>query len=278
MMLSPIGTTSRLVAAARALESESPQPLIHDPYARALAGEEGFAIARAVATSHIQSQRDGYLAIRTRFIDDLVLNSVAGRGIRQVVLLAAGMDTRAFRFDWSPDLQWFEVDRAEIFAQKEPVLAAMAATARGCRRTTVIADLEHDWVAPLAAAGFDAARPTLFVIEGLLVYLEPASVEQLMKTVFQTAAPGSGFVADVMNPEMLSSPYTQTVIARFREMGCPWRFATSEPRAYFERFGWRVTINTPDEPAVAHGRWPYPPVPQSVQGIPRIYFVSGWRL
>jgi hypothetical protein len=76
---------------------------------------------------------------------------------------------------------------------------------------------------------------------------------------------------------MLTSPYTQTVIARFREMGCPWRFATSEPRAYFERLGWRVTINTPDEPAIAHGRWQYPPVPQSVPGIPRTYFVSGWR-
>src|SRR4029450_11462013 len=101
---------------------------------------------------------------------------------------------------------WFEVDRAEIFAHKGPILAKLGARA-SCDRVTVVADLEHDWVAPLAAAGFDAARPALFVVEGLLVYLEPAAVERLMQGVTGVASPGSGLVADVMNAEMLTSPH-----------------------------------------------------------------------
>jgi methyltransferase (TIGR00027 family) len=275
MMMSPVGATSCLVAAARAVESESAGALFHDPYARALAGEDGFAAVRAAAGLGAE-QRDAFLAIRTRFIDDFLKEAVFKRGVGQVVLLAAGMDARAFRFDWPAELRWFEVDRAEIFERKEPVLAGLGARAR-CRRATVVADLEHDWVAPLTAAGFDPARPAVFVVEGLLVYLEPEAVERLMTAVARVACAGSGLVTDVMNREMLTSPYTQPVVERFRAMGCAWRFGTSEPREFFERFGWRVAVNTADEPEVAHGRWTYPRPPELVPGMPRAYFVSGWR-
>ena len=115
------------------------------------------------------------------------------------------------------------------------------------------------------------------MIEGLLVYLPPAAVEKLMGTVAALAAPGSGVVADVVNEDMLTSGYTREMIARLAEMGCGWHFATSSPRAFFERFGWQVTLRTPDEADVAHGRWPHPKVPEWVPGIPRSYFVVGWR-
>jgi len=262
------------------MESESADALFSDPYARTLAGETGFAMVKSAAGELLRSAdpRNAYLSIRTRFIDDVVVRAVRERGgIEQVVLVAAGMDARAFRFDWPAELAWFEVDRAEIFERKEALLAEMGAVAR-CRRAVVRADLELEWSARLIEAGFDVARPALFVVEGLLVYLEAAAVERLMGTVAElAAAAGSGVVADVVNQDMLTSVYTREMMARLAEMGCGWRFGTNDPRGFFERFGWRVTVNTPDEAEVGHGRWPHPRVPESVAGIPRSYFVSGWR-
>jgi methyltransferase (TIGR00027 family) len=260
------------------MESESADALFSDTCARALAGEAGFAMVKSAAGDLLRSAdpRNAYLSIRTRFIDDLIVRAVAERGVRQVVMLAAGMDARAFRFDWPADLRWFEVDRPEIFERKEAVLAGTGAVAR-CPRTVVRADLEQEWIAPLTEAGFEAGRAALFVIEGLLVYLEPAAVEKLLGTVAGLAARGSGVVADVVNEEMLTSVYTREMMARLAEMGCGWRFGTSSPRGLFERFGWGVTVHTPDEEEVGHGRWPHPKVPESVPGIPRSYFVVGWR-
>lgn len=262
------------------MESESADALFHDPYARTLAGDGGFAMVKSAAGElwRTTDPRNAYLSIRTRFIDDAIERAVRERGIAQVVMVAAGMDARAFRFDWPPQLRWFEVDRAEIFERKERLLADMGAVAR-CRRAVVRADLEHDWAKPLAEAGFDAARPALFVIEGLLVYLEAAAVERVMGTVAELAAPeGSGLVADVINEDMLTSAYTREMMARLAEMGCGWRFGTNDPRGFFERFGWRgVSVEKPGEVEVGRARWPYPNVPESVAGIPRSYFVSGWR-
>lgn len=278
--MSPVGSTSCWVAAARAMESESADALFHDPYARTLAGEAGFAMVKSAAGAlwRATDPRNAYLSIRTRFIDDAIERAVRERGgIGHVVLVAAGMDARAFRFDWPAELGWFEVDRGEIFERKERLLAEMGAVAR-CRRAVVRADLEHDWAKPLAEAGFDAARPALFVIEGLLVYLEAAAVERIMGTVAELAEPaGSGVVADVVNEDMLTSAYTREMMERLEEMGCGWRFGTNDPRGLFERFGWRVTLKRPDEVEVGRGRWPYPSVPESVAGVPRSYFVSGWR-
>jgi methyltransferase (TIGR00027 family) len=276
-MLTPIGATSRWIAAARAIESESPNPLFHDPFARALATDAGFAALNAAAAARGRSDPGNvYLTLRTRFIDDQIVNAVQDAGLRQAVLLAAGMDARAFRFDWPADLQWFELDRPEIFDQKEPTLANLNAQAK-CHRTILRADLEHDWITPLTAAGFDASRPTLFVIEGLLVYLQPSAVETLLATVAQIASRASRFIADVVNPDMLTSQYTRDMIARLREIGCPWQFATPDPKSFFERFNWQITVNTPDEPHIAHGRWPYPRLPASIPGIPRSYFGTGRR-
>src|SRR3954468_15062015 len=125
--MSPVGSTSCWVAAARAMESESADALFRDPYARRLAGETGMAMVKSAAGELLRSAdpRNAYLSIRTRFIDDAIVRAVREHGIGEVVMLAAGMDARAFRFDWPAELRWFEVDRAEIFEQKERLLAEM---------------------------------------------------------------------------------------------------------------------------------------------------------
>jgi len=186
------------------MESESSDALFSDPYARRLAGETGMAMVKSAAGELLRSAdpRNAYLSIRTRFIDDAVVSAARERGIGQVVMVAAGMDARAFRFDWPAELRWFEVDRAEIFEQKERLLAEMGAVAR-CRRAVVRADLEREWSGRLIEAGFDAARPALFVIEGLLVYLEAAAAERVMGTVAELA--GNATTRPASGPAKLGS-------------------------------------------------------------------------
>jgi methyltransferase (TIGR00027 family) len=275
--LSSVAATACWVAASRALESERDDALFRDPYARALAGERGFAILEAAAAFRQGSPQSPYVSVRTRFIDDVINETVSRRGVSQVVLLAAGMDARAMRIHWAADLCWFEVDRAEIFAIKEPILSAAGARAT-CGRTIVAADLAQEWVPPLTQAGFNPARPTMFVVEGLLMYLERADVDRLLSTMSGIAAVGSRFVADVVNEVMIDSTYTRELMNTLREMGCPWRFGTNRPREFFERFGWSVTERTPAESEISRGRWPYPPVPESATGVPRVYFVTGDRV
>src|SRR5438093_11635529 len=103
MTMTPVGLTSQWIAAARALETESENPLFSDPFARELAGEAGFkllAITREVAGTAALKGPDPYLSVRTRFLDDALLRAVRDRGLSQVAILAAGMDTRAFRPQW----------------------------------------------------------------------------------------------------------------------------------------------------------------------------------
>src|SRR5215472_15255157 len=112
-MMTPVGLTSRWVAASRALETESSWHLFADPYARSLAGEEGFALlARSQATKPGPPSEgpDPYLSIRTRFFDDALLGAVGDLPAAQVVLLAAGMDARAFRLSWPVGVALYEVD------------------------------------------------------------------------------------------------------------------------------------------------------------------------
>jgi len=283
MNMTPVGATSRWVAACRAAETESPDALFHDPYARPLAGKIGFDILRAEAdfTSasfpHARTDvRSPLLSIRTRFIDDALQRAVTQHNLQQVVLLAAGMDARPFRFDWPTGLRWFELDRPEIFDIKEPILAELHARPR-CHRTIVPTDLAHDWITPLTAAGFDPARPAAFLIEGLFYYLEPSTVDALLQALSGISAPGSWCVADMVNDAMLTSPYTQPMIARRAAMGCPWLFGAADPAALFARFGWRAQPHSPDDPAVGRGRWPYPRAPEGIPGLPRCYLVTAER-
>src|SRR6478735_4865094 len=133
-----VGATSRWIAAARALETESAAPLFTDPYARALAGDEGFALLdemrRAAGPSAGSSGPDLYLSLRTRFLDDALMSAVRDRDVTQVVILAAGMDTRAFRLAWPDGAVVYELDRDDVFDLKEPLLAREGARAACDRR------------------------------------------------------------------------------------------------------------------------------------------------
>ncbi|WP_327002293.1 SAM-dependent methyltransferase [Dactylosporangium sp. NBC_01737] len=198
------GITALGLAAARTVESSRPDALIDDPFGAAFiqAVESPVAFpARWPEPGAEVSDRDAlhlhgsrYIGVRSRFYDDVVLDAVGG-GVRQVVLLAAGLDTRAFRLGWPPGVTVYELDQPQVVAFKDDVLGHVGAQA-GCARVPVGADLREDWPAALTGAGFDAGAPAVWVAEGLLAYLPAEAEELLLRRVDEHSVPGSRLALD----------------------------------------------------------------------------------
>ena len=250
--MDPLGVTSQWTAAARARESQRSDRLFFDPYASALAGPDG---ARLLDHMEQAGSHGWYLAIRTRFFDDFVLDSA--QLVRQVVILAAGMDVRAFRLSWPPRTTLFELDRGEVLAHKDEILRELG-TRPGCSRRTVAADLEGNWPASLREAGFDADAPALFLIEGLTPYLDEDGVTRLLTALGSVAKPGSRLAIDFVTRSYLAAASGGVFLSRLSEHGIPWQFGTDDPGSILERFGWHSTVTIPGAPAANWGRLPAP--------------------
>ncbi len=278
--MSPVGLTAQWVAASRALETESANPLYKDPFARELAGPVGFAMnaAASAATGADASRPSPHLTIRTKFLDDGILAAVTENngGLSQAVILAAGMDARAFRLAWPSGLTLFEVDRDDIFDRKEAILARLDAKV-ACDRRIVRADLAQPWTQKLVDAGFDPRQPAAFLAEGLLMYLDEPSALRLLEAIRTVAAPGSWIGLDLVNTDMLTSPYTAGLMKGLAKAGCPWNFGVDDPQALLARHGWQATVASPGDPEVSYGRWPFPPMPRGMPGVPRSFFVKAVR-
>ncbi|HEY3611691.1 MAG TPA: SAM-dependent methyltransferase [Pseudonocardiaceae bacterium] len=201
---SGVGLTAITAAAARAVESSRPDRLIDDPLATAFVAAANPATPvpvrwpdRDAALSDreiLLLHGSGYVGLRTRFGDDELHRAcVAGAG--QVVVLAAGLDTRAFRIDWPADVRVFEIDLPSMLEFKDEVLREQGALAR-CARTAVGVDLREDWAPALAAAGFDAATPSVWLAEGLLQYLSADAERALFERIDDLSAPGSHLVVE----------------------------------------------------------------------------------
>jgi methyltransferase (TIGR00027 family) len=194
------------MAAARARESERADRLFYDPLAAALAGPEGFAWLERMESAARSDGPGLYPVIRTRFFDDFLMDSCSRLGMRQVVLAAAGLDTRAFRLNWPPGTHLFEMDLPEVLDAKEEVIEAAGAEA-SCERHTVRVDLrEATWPEALLASGYRPERPSVWIIEGLLYYLIRAAVHGLLETVGSLTVAGSLLGLDVMNRGLFFSP------------------------------------------------------------------------
>ncbi|WP_063770091.1 SAM-dependent methyltransferase [Streptacidiphilus melanogenes] len=190
-----VGRTALGVALARAVESARPDRLFDDPYASvflraAVAAENGPRAPRAERTDAWAAMA-AHLVLRTAYFDDYLRDAVGpDGGCTQVVLLAAGLDARAFRLDWPEGVRLFELDLPEMVAFKERVLAEADAHPR-VERHVLTADLREDWAAPLRAAGFAPEQPTAWLVEGLLIYLDAADAAALLDRLGALSAPGS---------------------------------------------------------------------------------------
>ena len=276
--MSAVGETARWVAANRALETELADPLYRDPFARELAGDTGFSmmsVMRGALGVPDTPNPDMYLTIRTRFFDDAVLRAARESSMAQVVILAAGMDTRAFRLDWPDHVVLFEVDRNDVFEHKESVLHRHDARAT-CDRRIVRADLAASWTDALVAAGFDPARPAAVLVEGLLMYLDEAAAHRLFNAL-NILRPDSWLGLDAVNTAMLTSSFTANYLKKLAEAGCPWLFGIDDPVQWLAGHGWQATVVTPGTPEANYGRWPFPVAPAVMAGMPRAYFATARR-
>jgi methyltransferase (TIGR00027 family) len=266
------------MAAARARESERADRLFDDPLAAALAGPEGVAwLERMEAAARSESPRL-YPVIRTRFFDDFLLNACRRLGVRQVVLAAAGLDVRAFRLNWPPQVCLYEMDLPEVLDAKEEVIEAAGAKA-SCERRTVKVDLSQEtWPEALLGAGYQPKRPSVWLIEGLLFYLTRAAVHGLLEKVGALTTTGSLLGLDVMNKGLFFSPVAWPMQATLARRGAPGRFGTNDPETLMARHGWEADVTQPGEGGANYGRWPRPMVPRDVPGLPRSFLVKARRL
>lgn len=200
---SSVGATATMVAASRALASVADDPIINDPFADPLVRAVGmpFFTKMLDGTSEDDDTESGanHMAVRTRFYDDVFLNA-ARAGVRQAVILAAGLDTRAYRLPWSQGTTVFELDLPKVLAFKTETLTELGAEPTARHRPIAI-DLRDNWPAALRDAGFDPSVPTVWSAEGLLVYLPSEAQDALLDNITALSASGSRFAADFV-PDM----------------------------------------------------------------------------
>jgi methyltransferase (TIGR00027 family) len=272
-----VGLTSRWVAAARARESQRLDRLFDDPLAAALAGPEGFAWLDELERAQPWGEPALYVVIRTRFFDEFLLRATWEAGARQVVLLAAGMDARAFRLGWPPGTRLYELDRQEVIDAKDAV-ASGASAHPTCERQTIGVDLEHPcWSEALLSAEYEAQEWSVWLAEGLLFYITEAATRALLRGVSVLAAPHSQLGADLVNRDLLGSPVMWPLLEILSRRGAPGRFGTNDPEPLFAEHGWEAEITQPGEREANYGRWPYPVAPRRMPGVPRLFLIRAQR-
>lgn len=266
-LASSVGATATMVAAARALASLQDGRLIDDPFAAPLVKAVGIDYFTQVVEGAVDpagADDDGSaammidaIAVRTRFFDDF-FHDAADAGVRQVVILASGLDSRAFRMHWPAETVVYEIDQPTVVKFKSEAMAELGVPAIAHRRT-VPADLRHDWPAALVEAGFDAGAPTAWSAEGLLMYLPAQAQDRLLDDITALSAPGSWFATEY-RPDAGAgwvnkpSPMNQ----RWRAMTDLWYVDDRTPAAdYLRARGWVVHSRTRPEVFADYGlRYP----------------------
>jgi methyltransferase (TIGR00027 family) len=268
--LAAVGRTAFGVAAARAAESARHDRLFADPLADLLldaGGPETRAFWTDGGGARLSTAMGDYIALRTRYFDDQLSGAVAA-GCRQVVLVAAGLDTRAFRLELPVEGHVFELDQPAVLEVKGSVLADAAARPR-CTRTQVGVDLRGDWRAPLLHAGFRRDLPTCWLVEGLLVYLTSTEADDLLDTVTGLSERNSWLVVEHTSRPALEGARVAAgggTSAATALLASLWRNDSPiAPAEWLDSRGWRANHGDPGDPGdladlAARHRRPVPPV------------------
>jgi methyltransferase (TIGR00027 family) len=299
-----VGATALGVAAARAAETESENPLIRDPFARVFLDAAGEGVwnwyeAPELPAEVVEAEPElplrmramvDYFASRTAFFDTFFLDT-ARAGIRQAVILAAGLDARSWRLPWPDGTTVYELDQPRVLEFKSATLQSHGAEP-ACNRIGVPVDLRQDWPAALRQAGFDASAPSAWSAEGLMPYLPAAAQDLLFNRVQGLTVTGSRIAVEALAPNF-ADPQAR---ARRRERMDRVRalMAKADPQRevpktdelwYFEerddvgdwlrRHGWDVTVKSSEQLMAGYGR--RPPT-QLEDPAPRNLFVSAQRV
>jgi methyltransferase (TIGR00027 family) len=241
--LKAVAETGILVAAMRAHESTRDDRLFVDPFAdRLRATPVARMLARMIA--EVGDQSATQIVVRTRFWDEAILRATAA--VRQVVILAAGLDARAYRLPWPAGTTVFELDQPAVIAAKTGLLEREEPS---CRRVAVGVDLADNWPQVLKSAGLDVRAPAVWLIEGLLQYLDDHAVRTLFARLDHLSAPDSVLLYDVVGKNLLAAPFMAGLLKSMAEQGSPWLFATDAPGELAEVHGWSAAVTDVAEPA-----------------------------
>ncbi|OBK23487.1 class I SAM-dependent methyltransferase [Mycobacterium asiaticum] len=296
-LASSVGVTATMVAAARAMATRAENPLIDDPFAEPLVRAVGIDVLTRLATGELSAAdldddperpfnavatAADNMAVRTKFFDEFFLDA-ARAGITQAVILAAGLDSRAYRLPWPGRTVVYEVDQPQVIEFKSRTMADLGAHPRADRRTVAV-DLRDDWPAALRAAGFDPALPTAWSAEGLLGYLPPDAQDRLLETVTGLSALGSRIASESMNrvddgDEDRLRERMRAVSERWRAHGLDLDMTTlvyfgdrNEAAAYLTDRGWLMTSIPLPELRATNGL--SPEVEEDVPAVQMLY-ISG---
>lgn len=258
-----VGLTALGVAAGRAVETSRGDGLVDDPFAAAFVRAAGEPMAMPTRLGGAEQEAlpwaamATYMGVRSRFFDTF-FTAASRAGLRQVVLLAAGLDTRAYRLDWSPGTVVFEIDAPKVLEFKDSVLAGQDAHPR-CTRRAVAADLREDWPAALRQSGFDTAAPTAWLAEGLLPFLPDEAKDRLFTEIHGGSAAGSRIAAEHLDGDvaaLLDEPMFQDMARTFGfDMASLWPAEQHfDAAGWLTGHGWSVTAEASPHVAERYGR------------------------
>jgi len=293
-----VGATAVMVAAARARETAKDDPLIRDPFAELLVAGAGPGVWSLMGNPDFESKladadaaaaaifehMGNYQAVRTHFFDEF-FGAAADAGIRQMVILASGLDSRAYRLDWPVGTVVFEIDQPKVLEYKAARLAGHEPTAI---RREVAVDLRYDWPKTLRQKGFDTSAATAWLAEGLLMYLPAAAQDRLFEQVSALSATGSRIAVEGVG--MRDDDRRAAAREKFRRVAA--EFGMTDPpdvrelmyddpdRAnvtqWLNEHGWRAEAVTSAAEMVALGRWVLPL--EEAQGDGFSYFVTAQKV
>jgi methyltransferase (TIGR00027 family) len=257
-----VGATATMVAAARAIATKDDNALIDDRFAEPLVRAVGVDFLTRWATGELTAAdvddgESGWrlehmpdaMALRTRYFDSFFRDATQA-GIRQAVILASGLDARAYRLVWPTDTTLFEIDQPQVIEFKTATIAGLGAAPTVDLRTVAI-DLRNDWPAALRDAGLDCDRPTAWIAEGLFGYLPPEAQDRLLDNVTALSADGSRLgseaIPDISHLDIEKiREMMRKATAKWRDHGFELEFADlgyegerHDVATYLENLGWR---------------------------------------
>lgn len=270
-----VGATATGVAVGRALASRGENPLVDDPFAEPLVRAVGVDFFTRLASGELDPAELGdddslfgmqrmreMMGTRTRYFDDFFTNATAA-GIRQAVILASGLDARAYRLPWPSGTAVYEIDQPRVITFKTKAMQDLGAAPTADRHAVGI-DLRQDWPTALQGAGFDPGKPSAWSAEGLLAFLPPDAQDRLLDNVTALSAAGSRFAAENMpSPDQAET----TLMSRMQSITDSWRQHgldvdmndlwylgdRNDVAAYLDAHGWQTTATGVAELFAAHG-------------------------
>jgi len=250
-----VGFTAQMMAASRAIETEKADRLFNDPFASSLAKEEVFTFVKEKLTE----QDIAYIAVRTRFFDDFLFSPEIKA--KQIVILASGLDTRAYRLPWSSDIKIYELDQPQVLEIKAAILRDFTPN---CEHHLLGVDLKQPWSDLLLTQGYQPNLPSVWLLEGLLMYLTSTEVHRLLQAIDLLTTADSYLGLDLVNVKSIEyKPYKGH-----------WYSGFDSPEELLGQYGWSAQVLEPGQEGANFGRYSWVLPPRDVPDVERVFLVQ----